>query len=217
MKCCHLRWIPQTLTVAQKVEREDLAKTMLEILAKHASSNFHVPFTADESWLLQAYHFWTMWTLCPENVDEVQRLSHTGEKIIVTVFFPGDGLHLIHILHQNQERNAQYLAQIIVPSLISVCYRDGSRCRGRKCVVHFDNEPRHNSRVVTEKLMQEGLKRIPHLADSPYLSPCDFFLFGYLKEKLVDKRYTTPEELFGEVDRITSEIPSDMISRIFLT
>jgi hypothetical protein len=35
MKCCHLRRIPHTLTVARKVERQDLAKHMLEILARH--------------------------------------------------------------------------------------------------------------------------------------------------------------------------------------
>jgi hypothetical protein len=71
MKCCHLRWIPHTLIVAQKVEREDLAKVMLKILAKHETSKFHFLCTEDESWLLFAYHVRTMWTLCLENVDEV--------------------------------------------------------------------------------------------------------------------------------------------------
>jgi hypothetical protein len=75
-KCCHLRWIPHTLAVHQKVEREDLAKLMLEILAKHAISNFHFLFTGDESWLLYAYHVPAMWTLCPANVDEIGRPSH---------------------------------------------------------------------------------------------------------------------------------------------
>jgi hypothetical protein len=34
---------------------------------------------------------------------------------------------------------------------------------------------------------------------------------------LIDKEYTTPEELFTKVEKIISEIPSDMISRVFLT
>jgi hypothetical protein len=157
-----------------------------------------------------------MWTLCPENVDETQRPSHIAQKTRFTVFFNGDGLHLIDILHQNQKMNAEYFAENIVPSLVSVCYPDG-RCRARKCVVHFDNAPIHNSKLVTEKLMEEGLKRMPNPAYSPNLSPCDFFLFGYLKDKLIDKEYTTPEELFTEVETMISEIPSDMISRVFLT
>jgi hypothetical protein len=52
MKSCHLRWIPHTLTGAQKVAREQVAENMLEILASHAASNFHFHFTGDESWLL---------------------------------------------------------------------------------------------------------------------------------------------------------------------
>jgi hypothetical protein len=65
--------------------------------------------------------------------------------------------------------------------------------------------------------MREGLKRMPHPAYSPDLLPCNFFLFGYVKGKLIDEWYETPEELFGEVEMIISEIPSDMISRVFLT
>jgi hypothetical protein len=32
---------------------------------------------------------------------------------------------------------------------------------------------------------------------------------------LIDKQYATPEELFVEVAMIISEIPSDLISRVF--
>jgi hypothetical protein len=36
-------------------------------------------------------------------------------------------------------------------------------------------------------------------------------------QKLIDKAYTMPAELFNEVETIISEIPSDMNSRVFLT
>jgi hypothetical protein len=60
---------------------------------------------------------------------------------------------------------------------------------------------------------------MPHPAYSTDLSSCNFFLslFGYLKDKSIDKRYATPEELFGEVAMIISEIPSDQILRVFAT
>jgi hypothetical protein len=95
--------------------------------------------------------------------------------------------------------NAEYFAENIVPSLVSVCYSDGRRYRARKYVVRFDNG------------------RMPDPAYGPDRSPCDFVLFGSLKDKLIDKAYTMPEELFSEVETIISEIPSDMISRVFLT
>jgi histone-lysine N-methyltransferase SETMAR len=71
--------------------------------------------------------------------------------------------------------------------------------------------------VVADKLDEQHVKRMPHPAYSPDLSPCDFFLFGYLKEKLIDKQYTAPEGLFAEVTTLISEVPSGLISRVFAT
>jgi hypothetical protein len=71
--------------------------------------------------------------------------------------------------------------------------------------------------VVTEKLDEQNLKRMRHPAYSPDRSPCDFFLCGYLKDKVIDKQYTTPEELSAEVTTILSGIPSDLTSRVFAT
>jgi hypothetical protein len=86
IKCCHLRWIPDTLTVAEKVERQDLAKRVLEILAKPAVSNFHFLFTGDEPWLLHACHVRTMWTGSSEDVDEIKRPSYRAQEAMFTVF-----------------------------------------------------------------------------------------------------------------------------------
>jgi hypothetical protein len=41
-----------------------------------------------------------------------------------------------------------------------------------------DNAPIHNSKMVIGKLAEQHLKRMPHPAYSPDLSPCDFFLSG---------------------------------------
>jgi hypothetical protein len=67
--------------------------------------------------------------------------------------------------------------------LISICYPIGRSCRQRKCIVHFDNAPIHNSKVVTDKSVEQHLKKIPYLVQSPDLSPYNFFLFDYLEEK----------------------------------
>jgi hypothetical protein len=113
--------------------------------------------------------------------------------------------------------NAEYFAENIVPLLVSVCYPDGRRCRARKYVVHFDNASIRKSSLVTEKPREEGLKRMPHPPYTPVPSLCDFFLFGYLKDKLIDKAYIMPEELLNEVETIISVIPSDMILSVCLT
>jgi hypothetical protein len=138
---------------------------------------------------------------------------------MLTVFFNGDGLHLINILPQNRKMNAEHCAENIVPSLVSICYADGKMCRAGKYAVHFDNAPIHDSKFVNEKRMERGLKRMPHRAYSPDPSPYDVLLFGYLKDTLIDKadRNRTREERLSEVETIIFELPSDRISRVFLT
>jgi hypothetical protein len=71
--------------------------------------------------------------------------------------------------------------------------------------------------MVRDTLDEQHMKRMPHPDHSPDPSLCDFFLFGSLKDKLIDKQYATPDELFAEVALILSAIQSDLISRVFVT
>jgi hypothetical protein len=150
---------------------------------------------------------------CPEKVDEIQRPPYDGQKTMVIMFFNRDRMHMIKILPQNERLNAEYFAEIILSSsLVSICYPNGRRSRGRKCVVHFDNAPMHNSKKITDKLMKEDLKKMSHPAYNPNRSPCDFFLFSYLRNKLIDEKYQTIDECFCEVEMIMSQISSDIIT-----
>jgi hypothetical protein len=58
---------------------------------------------------------------------------------------------------------------------------------------------------------------MPHPVYSSELSHCDFFIFGYLKNKLIDKQYAMSLELFAEMVMIISEIQSNLILRVFAT
>jgi hypothetical protein len=42
---------------------------------------------------------------------------------------------------------------------------------------------------------------------SPDLAPFDFYLFGFIKGKVVGRQYETPEDLFCEVKSIIEGIP----------
>jgi hypothetical protein len=50
MKCWYLRWVLHTVTPAQNVIPIELVQSMLQALAKHEHTNYHFPFTSDESW-----------------------------------------------------------------------------------------------------------------------------------------------------------------------
>jgi hypothetical protein len=48
------------------------------------------------------------------------------------------------------------------------------------------------------------------------LAPSDFFLFGYVKGKLVVYRVETPSELLVRVRVILAEIPRETLNAVFL-
>jgi hypothetical protein len=48
------------------------------------------------------------------------------------------------------------------------------------------------------------------------LAPSDFFLFGYIKEKLMRDRAETPSELLVRIRVIVAEIPRETLNAIFL-
>ena len=54
----------------------------------------------------------------------------------------------------------------------------------------------------------------PWPAHSPYLSPPDFFLWGYLKEKVYHNNLQTIDELKENIRCETKRIPHEMLDRV---
>jgi hypothetical protein len=48
------------------------------------------------------------------------------------------------------------------------------------------------------------------------LAPSDFFLFGYVKGKLMEYRAETPSELLVRIRVILAEIPQETLNTVFL-
>lgn len=77
-----------------------------------------------------------------------------------------------------------------------------------------DGAPAHNTRIVTEYLQQQFPGRwigtngpVLWPARSPDLTPLDFFLWGYLKDKVYNTVYNTIEELEEAVRGEIFELP----------
>jgi hypothetical protein len=59
------------------------------------------------------------------------------------------------------------------------------------------------------------LERMEYPLYSPDLAPCDFFLFGYVKGKLMGKQYETSEDLVSEVRNMIEGIRPDVLKSVF--
>jgi hypothetical protein len=117
MRFYHLRWIPHTLTAAQKAKRKEMAGSMLQTLESHTASNFHFLSTGDESWMFYGYHHETVWAASWEEVDELERPTHYHRKRMVTVFFNGRGQSFLNILLQSRSMDTRCSAGEIIGEL----------------------------------------------------------------------------------------------------
>ena len=70
---------------------------------------------------------------------------------------------------------------------------------------HQDNEPVHNSILVTDYLTKMGIKTVPQPPYSPNLAPCDFWLFP----KLRGGCYKTIEEMKGAVTKVINTLTQE--------
>jgi hypothetical protein len=60
------------------------------------------------------------------------------------------------------------------------------------------------------------MRQASHPPYSPDLAPSDFFLFGYVKEKLMGHCAETPSELLVYIRFILAEIPRETLNAVFL-
>ena len=66
----------------------------------------------------------------------------------------------------------------------------------------MDNARCHTSMATCEYMAKHGLRHMPHPPYSPDLEPCDFFLFGYIKTKLIGTEFKTKEEALEKINSI---------------
>ena len=84
-----------------------------------------------------------------------------------------------------------------------------------------DGATAHTARASMELLREHFPGRLislrgdlPWPTRSPYLTPCDFFLWGYLKSIIYNDRPRTLAHLKINIRNATAEIPVDMLQRV---
>jgi hypothetical protein len=63
-----------------------------------------------------------------------------------------------------------------------------------------------NAGKISLELEHNKIERAPHSAYSPDISPCDFWLFRFLKEKLEEQELSTSDEITEVIMTIWNNI-----------
>jgi transposase len=106
------------------------------------------------------------------------------------------GFHLVEALPKGRRFNAEYYRDNILTELI----RLRPQASERNLIIHADNASPHTAQKCRTFSDENGLWLATHPPYSPDLAPSDFFLFGYVKNRLQGIVFTSREELLADFE-----------------
>jgi transposase len=139
----------------------------------------------------------------------------SAKKTMVTIFFRSTRLLVLNFLPKGTKFNQDYFIDTVLPNLYSEKRRIARRKGLQSFSVHMDNSMCHNGAKITEKLEKRHIARPPYPPYSPDLSPCDFWLFGILKQKMKERGFQSEEQILAAITENWNELTSKDIQRIF--
>jgi histone-lysine N-methyltransferase SETMAR len=214
LKFYQARWIPHRLSEQQKSDRTALSQVLLEMINNLGPKQQNYLITGDESWIFWDNDHRGMWTLDRESAPINVNKMISSKKTMLSAYFSRLGFVSIEFLPHGQNFNSQFFTETILPSLVAglSVYRPKLKAAGAH--LHIDNAKPHNSQLSIQKIKEYGFIRVPQPPYSPDLSPCDFFLFGYLKSQLEGMTFFDEDSVKKVVTRILTEIPANILHSV---
>jgi histone-lysine N-methyltransferase SETMAR len=130
---------------------------------------------------------------------------------MVTIAWNALGFPLIMALPEGRNFNAEYYRDNILAALTQLQPEDDRR----KLIVHADNARAHTAQKCRFFCDENGLRLAPHPPYSLNLTPSDFFLFGYVKERLKGILFPSYEELLDAIGEVVTGIESETLTAVF--
>jgi transposase len=216
---CHV--VPHLLTVKQKEDRVRQSVDLLGTLQTAKRLRWRFILTGDESWFFYFTPKRKLWLPPDADAPQVARQLINTPKVMVTLFWNPWGIYVSNAL-VGESFNAEYFVEHILNQVHLLQIVTAARTQKKRFILHMDNSPIHKARVVKAKLAQMPVYLAPHPPYSPDIAPSDFFLFGYLKEKMLGLEFDSPEALLDwirtEFERISrqvlEEVFEDWIARV---
>ena len=168
--------------------------------------------TSDETWIS---HFEPetkqqskVWTLKGSDPPIKAARSAWKKKIMLTAFFDQKGVITLDFLEEKATINSDRYCESL--KKMKADFQNKHRGQSSRTIsLLHDNATPHVSKKTQEVVSHLGITIIiEHPPYSPDLSPCDFFLFGRIKQKLRGRNFEDRHDLEQEVRRICyREIP----------
>jgi len=211
---CHLKWVPHNLNSTQKVARVELSKGLLSTLEKAVHQSYQYFFTGDESWIYLSNDHKLQWVQEGESPSTREKKMIGSKKFMLTVFWNTEGFIIIDLLPEGLKFNSEYFINNILERIYQMTSDLCLKSR-HKITLHFDNARVHTARKVIQYMDLHRMKRAPHPPFSPDIAASDFYLFGFLKDRLAGQVFESADELFEGITQILNKIPQETLKNVF--
>jgi transposase len=134
---------------------------------------------------------------------------------MITVFWNRNGLYVNRILETGTSFNSTYFTEYVLSDIECLPTLHTALQQKKKFVLHTDNSLIHKSPAATENVASLRLVLTSHPSYSSHLAPSEFFLFGYLKKKMVEINLESPQELIDWIRSTFDAIPRHLLDEVF--
>jgi hypothetical protein len=126
---------------------------------------------------------------------------------MVSAYFSGCGFVSVEFLPMEQKYNPQFFTETVLLYIEEKLAECHPKLRTTAVHIHVDNARPHTSKMSIEKIEGLGFILVPQPHHSTDLAPCDFFLFGSLKQHLEGKHFTREDQVITAVTELFDKIP----------
>ena len=137
------------------------------------------------------------------NPTKVPRPRSTSKQMIACVFEKTGHIAIVPLEQRRTVKSVWYTI-LCLPVVFQEIRKTNRR---RWITLHHENASSHKSAKTTAFLSPQNIDLTSHPLYSPDLVPNDFFLFPYVKNKMKDQRFSTPEEAVDAFSMHVLEIP----------
>jgi histone-lysine N-methyltransferase SETMAR len=137
-----------------------------------------------------------------------------SRKSFVTMAWNPDGFHLIKALAKGMMLNSTYYIHEILTPLLD-WYKARFGVAQQNLVIHTDNAHSHIAKVIFDFCKKNEITAAPYPPYSLDLAPSDFYLFGFLKDRLKGSVYDEPDGLLGPVAALLEDVERTTLERVF--
>jgi transposase len=127
--------------------------------------------------------------------------------MMVSAYFSRCGFVFVEFLPMGQKYNSQFFTETVLPSIEKKLAECRPKLRTTAAHLHVDNAKPHTSKLSIEKIEELGFILVHQPPYSPDLAPCDFFLFGHLKQHMEGNHFTREDQVIVAVREVFDKIP----------